>query len=118
MDGLRIALVLGLPLALASAAGLPAGARASTSIAAKCVGSEAGFKPADGKDWYEIALKNSCGRRLLCTIDASVTDAKGVHTGKGNVALAAGSKDKPSDAAYRMEVGAASGTADIDFSCK
>jgi hypothetical protein len=116
MVGLRNALALLLPLALAAAA--PEGARASTSIAAKCVGSQAGFKPADGKSWYEVALKNSCPRRLLCTIDASVTDAKGVHAGKGSVALAAGSKDKPSDAVYRMEVGAAGGTAQIDFSCK
>jgi hypothetical protein len=115
MGGWRTAFVLGMLLATA-ASGPPA--RASLSIDAKCVASEGAFKPADGRNWYEVGLKNVCGRRLLCTIDASVTDAKGVHTGTGTVPLAAGSKDKPSDAVYRLEVGATGGMAQIDFRCK
>jgi hypothetical protein len=113
MRGWNAALVLGL---LAGALG--SSAWATSSVDAKCVTSDGGFKPADGRNFYEVGLKNVCGRRLLCTVDASVTDAKGVHTGKDTIAMPAGSKDKPSSGAYRLEVGAASGMAQIDYLCR
>jgi hypothetical protein len=117
MGGWKTALVLGAPIAIASFA--PVGAlRASTSIDARCTGSQGGFKPAEGGDWYEISLRNICARKLSCTVETSVTDAKGAHKGKGTLALAPGSPDKPATAVYRLEVGAGGGMAEIDYHCK
>src|SRR5579864_4416385 len=114
MRGWEAVFVLGL-----LAAGAPGStARATSSVDAKCVTSDSGFKPADGRNWFEVGLKNVCGRRLLCSVDASVTDAKGVHTGKDTVAMPAGSKDKPSSGIYRLEVGAAGGMAQVDYLCR
>jgi hypothetical protein len=114
MRGWRAAIIFG----ALTAGALGSTARATSSVDARCVSSEGAFKPADGRDWYEVGLKNVCGQRLLCSIDASVTDAKGVHTGKDTVAMPAGSKDKPSSGVYRLEVGAAGGMAQIDFLCR
>jgi hypothetical protein len=114
MRGWRMAFALG----LLAAGALGSTASATSSVDAKCVSSEGAFKPADGRNWYEVGLKNICARRLLCSVDASVTDAKGVHTGKDTVAMPAGSKDKPSSGVYRLEVGAAGGMAQIDYLCR
>jgi hypothetical protein len=55
---------------------------------------------------------------LACTVDASVTDAKGAHKGSGSLSLARGSAAAPASATYRLQVGGAGGTGEVSFDCR
>jgi hypothetical protein len=116
MSLLKAAWVLVLPIAIALSGSSPASA--TSSVEARCVKSESNFKPAAPLYWFEVVLTNSCARQLACKVDASVTDAKGVHTGTGALALAKGSAAAPANAAYRLQIGAAGGTGEVSFSCR
>jgi hypothetical protein len=96
----------------------PATTFATPSTVARCIKADTHFKPADPEFWFEVVLSNSCARQLACTVDASVTDAKGAHKGSGSLSLARGSAAAPTNATYRLQVGAAGGTGDVTFDCR
>jgi hypothetical protein len=117
MSLMKCAWLLGLPIALASAAP-SSGASAAAAIHEKCVKSDADFKPTAPSFWFEVALKNSCAVRVICKVEASVTDYKGVHTGAGEVWLAPGSAARPASGAYRLRVGAPGGMGNSGVTCR
>ena len=117
MGPLKAVFALGFLLAMAAFIA-PATGRAEAESETKCVSSDEEFKSTAGRFWFEVALKNTCDKRLSCKVNASVLDVKGVHLGSKTLSLAPGSKNRPANAAYRMKVGAAGGTGSVSFRCR
>ena len=84
----------------------------------KCVSTETSYKKVGNTPMYEIALTNSCEKRLKCTVHAYVVGSHGPATGKGTVILAPKSKGALSQRSYVMKVKQIGGMATSSFECK
>jgi hypothetical protein len=84
----------------------------------KCISTDTSYKKVGNSPMFEIALTNSCEKRLRCTIHAYVVGAFGPATGKGTVILAPKSKGADAHKSYVMKVKQIGGTANISHECK
>lgn len=84
----------------------------------KCASIDTGYMKAGKGATFHIMLKNSCERRLRCTVRAYHVDSRGPHTGNGTLILAPKSKGAGASNAYVMKVSDMGGTANISHACK
>jgi hypothetical protein len=84
----------------------------------KCISTDTSYKKVGNAAMFEIALTNSCEKRLKCTIHAHVVGSYGPATGKGTVILAPKSKGADAHKSYVMKVKQIGGTASISHEYK
>lgn len=84
----------------------------------KCVTNQTGFKQDGDKPVFEVALENSCGVRLKCTIDIYVLGAKGPVQGHTTMVLGPAARGQTTRKVYALKVKSAGGMANMSQQCK
>ncbi len=84
----------------------------------KCVSPDTGYKQAGKAVTFHIIMKNTCEKRLKCTIAAYHVGSHGPSNGKGRVTLAPKSKGDAASKTYVMKVKDFGGMANISHQCK
>jgi hypothetical protein len=84
----------------------------------KCASIDTGYVKATKGATFHIMLKNTCERRLRCTVNIYHVDSRGPHKGAGTLMLAPKSKGDKANKSYVMKVGEMGGSANISHECK
>lgn len=119
--GLVLALCISLP-ALAPAQNAPAAepppqAEAGTTVQAKCINENDGYKLVGKTPHFVIELENKCEQRMACRVFAYVTSAKGAAQGRGTLVLAQASRGAAAKKSFTMRVKMIGGSSQSTREC-
>jgi hypothetical protein len=84
----------------------------------KCITDDSGFKQNGKSATFVIALKNSCEKRVRCTVSAYIVTAGGPSSGRSVLTLGPKSDGPTAEKSYVMKVKSAGGMANISRECK
>lgn len=89
-----------------------------TTIQAKCIEENDGYKMVGKHPMFVIELENKCAQRMLCKVFANVSSAKGNALGSGTLILAGKAKGPAAKKSFTMRVKMLGGSSQSTRECR
>lgn len=96
----------------------PATPDKGTTIQAKCIEENDGYKMVGKQPMFVIELENKCAQRMLCKVFANVSSAKGNALGSGTLMLAGKSNGPAAKKSFTMRVKMIGGSSQSTRECR
>jgi hypothetical protein len=96
----------------------PPVANKGTTVQAKCIDENDGYKRNGKQPMFVIELTNKCTRPMTCKVFAFITSARGIAQGHGTIKLAAAAPGQPTKGTFTMRAKGMGGNSQSDRECR